>query len=48
MAGQLGVDIKSVAESIGILGRKGMDGAGSLVEGVGSTIKGLFSGEKKK
>ena len=47
MAGQLGVDIKSVAETIGTLGRKGMEGAGSLVEGVGSTIKGLFGGDRK-
>jgi len=48
MAGQLGVNIKSVAEGIGTLGRKGVEGAGSLVEGVGSTIKGLFGGDQKK
>ena len=48
MAGQLGVNIKSVAEGIGTLGRKGVEGAGSLAEGVGSTIKGLFGGGQKK
>ena len=48
MAGKLGVDIKSAAESLGTLGRKGMEGAGNLVEGVGSTIKGFFGGDKKK
>ena len=48
MAGKLGVDIKSVAESVSTLGRKGMEGAGSLVEGVGSAIKGLFGDDKKK
>jgi hypothetical protein len=48
MAGQLGVSIKGVAEGIGTLGRKGVEGAGSLVEGVGSAIKGLFGGDQKK
>jgi hypothetical protein len=48
MAEQLGVSIKSVAEGIGTLGRKGVESAGSLVEGVGSTIKGLFGGNQKK
>jgi len=48
MAGKLGVDIKSAAESLGTLGRKGMEGAGNLVEGVGSAIKGFFGGDKKK
>ena len=48
MAGKLGVNIKGAAESLGTLGRKGMEGAGSLVEGVGSTIKGFFGGDKKK
>jgi hypothetical protein len=42
MAGQLGVGITSTAESLGNLGRKGMEGAGSVVEGVGSTVKRLF------
>ena len=48
MAGKLGVNIKSAAESLGTLGRKGMEGAGSLVEGVGSAVKRLFGGDKKK
>jgi hypothetical protein len=45
MAGQLGVSIQSVAEGLGTLGRKGMEGAGSVVEGVGSTVKRLFGGQ---
>jgi hypothetical protein len=48
MAGKLGVDITGVAETIGTLGQKGMEGAGSLVEGVGSAIKGLFGSDQKK
>lgn len=46
MAGSLGVSVVNVAESIGILGRRGVEGAGSVVEGVGSAIKGLFGGSK--
>jgi len=44
MAGQLGVNIRNVAEGLSTLGRKGMEGAGSLVEGVGSAVKRLFGG----
>ena len=44
MAGTLGVSIVNVAEGIGGLGRKGVEGAGSVVEGIGSAIKGLFGG----
>jgi hypothetical protein len=29
------------------LGRRGMEGAGGVVEGVGSAVKRLFGGEKK-
>jgi len=47
MAGQLGVSIKNVAEGLGTLGRKGMEGAGSVVEGIGSAVKRLFGGDKK-
>jgi len=43
MAGQLGVSITNVAEGIGTLGRKGMEGAGSVADGVGSAVKRLFS-----
>jgi Domain of Unknown Function (DUF748) len=45
MAGQLGVSIKNVAEGLGTLGRKGMEGAGAVVEGVGSTVKRLFGSQ---
>lgn len=44
MAGQLGVSIRDVAEGLGTLGRKGMEGAGSAVEGMGSAVKRLFGG----
>jgi len=47
MAGQLGVSIKNVAEGLGTLGRRGVEGAGGVVEGVGSAFKRLFGGEKK-
>ena len=45
MAGQLGVSIRNVAEGLGTIGRKGMEGAGDVVEGVGSTVKRLFGGQ---
>lgn len=45
MAGQLGVSVISVAEGVGTLGRKGVEGAGTVVEGVGAVIKGLFGGQ---
>lgn len=45
MAGQLGVSIKSVAEGLGTLGRKGMEGAGDAVQGIGSAIKRLFGAQ---
>ena len=45
MAGQLGVSIQNVAEGLGTLGRKGMEGAGSAVEGVRSAFKRLFGGQ---
>lgn len=44
MAGTLGVSIVNVAEDIGGLSRKGIEGADTLVEGVGAAIKGLFGG----
>jgi len=46
MAGQLGVSIQNVAEGLGSLGRKGLEGAGSLIEGVGSAVKHLFGSGK--
>ena len=48
MAGELGVNIKSVAEGIGTLGRKGLEEAGSVVEGITASIKGLFSSNQSK
>ncbi len=47
MADQLGVSIRSVAEGLGTLGRRGVEGAGGVVEGVGSAVKRLFGGERK-
>lgn len=44
MAGQLGVSIRDVAESLGTIGRKGVEGAGGVVEGLGSAVKRLFGG----
>ena len=44
MAGQLGVSIRSVAEGLGTLGRKGMESAGGVLESVSYTVKQLFSG----
>ena len=46
MAGTLGVSIINVAEGLGSLGRKGVEGAGSVVEGVGSAINSLFGGKR--
>jgi hypothetical protein len=43
MAGQLGVSIRDMAEGLGTIGRRGMEGAGGVVEGVGSAIKRLFA-----
>jgi hypothetical protein len=44
MAGQLGVGITNVAEGLGNMGRKGLEGASSVVEGVGAAAKRLFGG----
>lgn len=48
MAGQLGVSIKGVAEGLGTLGRKGVEGAAGVTDAIGSAVKGLFGGEQKK
>ena len=42
MAGQLGVGITNVAEGLGTLGRKGMEGASNAANGVTSAVKRLF------
>lgn len=44
MAGQLGVSIQDLAEGLGTIGRKGLEGAGSMVDGVGNAVKRLFGG----
>jgi hypothetical protein len=48
IAGQLGVSIRNIAEGMGTLGRKGLEGAGDVAEGIGSAVKQLFGGEKKQ
>jgi hypothetical protein len=45
MAGQLGVSIRNVAEGLGTIGRKSMEGAGGVVEGVGTAVKRLFASQ---
>jgi hypothetical protein len=47
LAGQLGVSIKDVAEGLGELGRKGVEGAGSVAEGVGAALRSLFGTDKQ-
>jgi hypothetical protein len=47
VAGQLGVSIQNVAEGLGSLGQKGLEGAGSVVDGIGSAVKQLFGGSRK-
>jgi hypothetical protein len=42
MVGELGVGITNVAEGLSNIGRKGVEGASSAVEGVGSAVKRLF------
>ena len=48
MAGELGLSIKGVAEGLGTLGRKGVEGAAGVTDAIGSAVKGLFGGEQKK
>jgi hypothetical protein len=48
IAGELGVSIQGVGEGLGTLGRKGMEGAGDVAEGIGSAVKRLFGGDKKQ
>jgi hypothetical protein len=48
MARQLGVSIKNVAEELGTLGQRSLEDAGGVVEGVGSAVKQLFGGDKKR
>jgi hypothetical protein len=48
LAETLGVSVKGVAEGIGTLGRKGIEGLGETGKGLGHAIGGLFGGTKKK
>jgi hypothetical protein len=43
MAGQLGVSIQGLAEGLGTLGRKGLEGASGTANAIGSAFRGLFS-----
>lgn len=45
MADRLGVSVTGVAEGLGSLGQKGLEGAGSMVQGLGAAVKRLFGGE---
>ncbi len=47
IADQLGVSIKGVAEELGTLGQRGVEGAKDVGEGIGSTLKELLGGSKK-
>ncbi len=47
MAGKLGISIKGVAEGLGTLGQRGVEGAKGVAEGVGSTLREFFGGTKK-
>jgi uncharacterized protein involved in outer membrane biogenesis len=42
MAAELGVSIRGLAEDFGNLGRRGVEGAAGVAEGVSSVIRGLF------
>ena len=47
MAAELGVSIRSLAEDFGTLGRRSVEGAAGVAEGVGSVVRGLFGGSRK-
>lgn len=44
MAAELGVSIRSLAQDFGNLGRRGVEGAAGVAEGVSAVIKSLFGG----
>ena len=46
MAAELGVSIRGLAEEFGNLGRRGVEGAAGVAEGVGSVIRSLFGAGK--
>jgi hypothetical protein len=47
MAAELGVSIRGLAEDFGTLGRRSVEGAARVAEGVGSVVRGLFGGTRK-
>jgi uncharacterized protein involved in outer membrane biogenesis len=47
MAAELGVSIRGLAEDFGTLGRRSVEGAAGVAEGVASVIRGLFRGTNK-
>ena len=47
MAAELGVSIRGLAEDFGTLGRRSVEGAAGVAEGVGSVVRGLFGGTRK-
>jgi hypothetical protein len=42
MAAELGVSIRGLAEDFGTLGRRSVEGAAGVAEGVSSVLKGVF------
>ena len=48
MAGQLGVSIQGLAEGLGNLGRRGLEGASETTNTIGSMFKGLFGGSEQR
>jgi uncharacterized protein involved in outer membrane biogenesis len=47
MAAELGVSIRGLAEDFGTLGRRSVEGAAGVAEGVGSVVRRLFGGTRK-
>jgi hypothetical protein len=47
IAAELGVSIRSLAQDFGNLGRRGVEGAAGVAEGVSAVIKSLFGGANK-
>jgi Domain of Unknown Function (DUF748) len=47
MAAELGVSIVGLAEDFGNLGRRGLEGAAGIAQGISTVIKGLFGGTNK-
>ena len=47
MAAELGVSIRGLAEDFGALGRRSVEGAAGVAEGVGSVLRSLFGGPKQ-